>query len=96
MNTMDYQMKIEELLELGAYKKLQKDPTAVVQQSTLYLLHDKRRSLASFTGLRNCFIFLLGLKMVLTPHRLSTTCSTVQIGIHLVNYSVILYTKDGL
>ena len=38
MNTMDYQRKIEELLELGTYKKLWKDPTAVVLKKTDFLV----------------------------------------------------------
>ena len=34
MNTRDYQRKVEELLDLQTYRKLRKDPTAVVLRRT--------------------------------------------------------------
>ena len=41
------------------------------EQGILYTPHDENRFLVSFTGLRNCWIFLVGLKIGLMPRHIS-------------------------
>ena len=43
MNTMDYQRKINEILELGTYRKLRKDPMVVVLKRTDFLVERSSR-----------------------------------------------------